>query len=241
MAVEILSKYVMPGSKVDIRVKKKGNDKEQQLSEVKIYQSQIYDVVSEDRIEIVMPMERTKLVLLPIGMEYELSFYTGDKIYQCRARVVDREIRDNIYLLVMELTSNLRKEQRREYYRFSCALEMNFKILEQSEAGEENIIPKLPVKRSIIVDISGGGLRFVTDYQYEVGSIVLCKYQLDTDEGLKIYEILGKVLSTKESENRSGVFEHRIQYIDLDKNVQEEIIKFIFEEERKTLKNMRKD
>ena len=66
----------------------------------------------------------------------------------------------------MELTSNLRKYQRREYYRFSCALEMNSRKLEPEEvkAVDRNqlyLVPGLPAKRSVIVDISGGGLRFV--------------------------------------------------------------------------------
>lgn len=243
MATEILSKYVLPGSKIDIRVtrKKKGEDEQE---ETKYYQSNVYDVLSEDRIEVVMPMEKAKIVLLPVGGVYDLFFYTDTSIYQCRARIVDREKKDNIYLLTMDLISNLRKHQRREYYRFSCALEMSARPLEEKEITsmeeegmkKEMVVPELPLKRSIIVDISGGGLRFVSDYKYETESIVLCKYRLDTYEGVKILEVLGKVLSVKELENREGMFEHRIQYINIEDEVREEIIKYIFEEERKNLK-----
>ena len=243
MSGGLLSKYVMPGDKVDIRTIKREDDIIGGRP-AKIYQSQIYDLLSEERIEIIMPMEKTKIVLLPIGMEYDLFFYSSGGLYQCRAKIVDRDKKDSTYLLVMDLISNLRKDQRREYYRFSCALEMNSRALEREEvqALEENgisedmVIPGLPLKRSIIVDISGGGLRFVADYGYEQGSILLCKYQLETDEGPKVYEILGKVLSVKEIENRSGAYEHRVQYIKIDNDARENIIKFIFEEERKNLK-----
>lgn len=243
MASELLSKYVMPGNKVDIRTIRKENDIFGEQP-VRIYQSQIYDLLSEDRIEVIMPMEKTKIVMLPIGAEYDLFFYSPTGLYQCRAKIVDRDKKDSIYLLVMDLISNLRKDQRREYYRFSCALEMNARALEKEEVqslekkgiSEDMVMPGLPLKRSIIVDISGGGLRFVADYEYEQGSILLCKYQLETDEGLKVYEILGKVLSVKPVENRSGAFEHRVQYIKIDNDARENIIKFIFEEERKNLK-----
>ena len=48
-----------------------------------------------------------------------------------------------------------------------------------------------------------------------------------------------KVLSVRELENRKGVFEHRVQYVNVDATEREEIIKYIFDEERKTLKNQK--
>ena len=50
---------------------------------------------------------------------------------------------------------------------------------------------------------------------------------------------MGKVLSARELENKPGVFEHRVQYYNMDEDIREEIIKFIFEEERKQRKNER--
>lgn len=241
----ILAKYVELGSKVDIRVRRRNH--EEGIYEMRVYPSQVFDILSEERIEITMPMDKTKILLLPIGGEHDLLFYTGNTIYQCKAKIVDREKRNNTYLLIMDLISNLRRDQRREYYRFSCALEMDSRILEKeeikalekSEVSEDNIVPRLPLKRSVIVDISGGGLRFIADYKYDEDSIVLCKYQLDSDEGSKTYEVLGKVLSVTSIESRQGMYEHRVKYIKIDKEVREEIIRFIFEEERKNLKKER--
>lgn len=245
MKGSLLSKYVVAGNKVDIRAVREEPGKEGKTAEV--YFSQVYDVLSEDRMEIIMPTEKTKLVLLPVGAEYALFFYTEGGVYQCKAKVIGREKRKNTYLLIMELISNLRKEQRREFYRFSCALDMNSRVVEEEDGtevpepdgeGGDAIDPKISLKRSIIVDISGGGLRFVSDYSYEAGSTLLCTYQLETKEGVKKYEIMGNVLSVKEMENKPGVFEHRVQYLDIDNEAREEIIKFIFEEERKILKKM---
>ena len=55
----------------------------------------------------------------------------------------------------------------------------------------------------------------------------------------KKYDVVGKVLAVKELENRRGMFEHRVQYYNLDVNTREEIIRFIFEEERKSRKKER--
>ena len=193
-----------------------------------------------------MPMEKQKLVLLPVDGEFDLYFYSDNGLYQCYARVVDRYKNNSLYVLVLDLISNLRKHQRREYYRFSCALEMNSRQLEEEEVAlagkaEDVLSPQLPLKRSIIVDISGGGLRFVANYAYEVQSLILCKYDLLVNGETKEYNLVGKVLSVREIENRKGVFEHRVQYVNVDDTEREEIIKYIFDEERKTLRNQKID
>ena len=110
-----------------------------------------------------------------------------------------------------------------------------------AEKKDEMLIPQLPLKSSVIVDISGGGLRFVANYAYEVQSHILCKYHLVIDGETKEYNLIGKVLAVRELENRKGVFEHRVQYVKVDANEREEIIKYIFDEERRTLKNQKGD
>lgn len=234
----ILSRYIAPGNRVELqktkRFQKDDNDKK------KVYKSQVVDIISDDRLEIAMPMEKTKLILLPVDAEYDLCFFTPNGLYQCYARVVDRYKNSNRFSLLVDLTSNLRKYQRREYYRFSCALEMNSRPLEERELRrmEQNtimLVPELPLQRSVIVDISGGGLRFVAEYAYEIESLILCKYHLWINGENKEYNLCGKVLGVKEIENRPGFFEHRVQYVNMDKENREEIIKYIFNEERKVI------
>ena len=239
----LLSKYIMPGCRVDLqgidRTKPSHNDLE---THNKTYQSQVLDILGDDRIEIAMPQEKSKLILLSVDGEYDLYFYGDNMLYQCYARVADRYKDNNRYILVMDLISNLRRYQRREYYRFSCALEMKSRPLEKEEAEEkveDKLATDLPLKGSIIVDISGGGLRFVADYAYEEQSLILCKYRLLLNGRSKEYSLIGRVLSVRELENRRGVFEHRGQYINVDAGEREEIIKYIFDEERKTIKNKR--
>ncbi|MDO4303088.1 MAG: flagellar brake domain-containing protein [Bacillota bacterium] len=236
----MLSKYVVPGNKIEIQSVERAkyiDDTEKK----KVYQTQVYDILSEDRLEIYMPIEKSKLILLPVNAEYDLYFYTPSGLYQCFANVIDRYKTDNQFILLMELTSNLRKFQRREYYRLSCALEMNSRPLEKEEieAVEKKgnyLVPGLPLKRSVIVDISGGGIRFVGNYAYEPDSLVYCKYNLVIDGNSKEYTLVSKVLTVRELEDRRGIYEHRAQYINIDTAEREEIIRFIFEEERKNRK-----
>lgn len=244
----LLSKYVVPGCRVDLQAIDRSIEYRGKSASVregqKSYRSQVIDVLSDDRVEIAMPMEKSKLILLPVDGEYDLYFYSDSGLYQCYARVVDRYKNNSLYILVLDMISNLRKHQRREYYRFSCALEMNSRQLQEEEMAmtenkESYLIPQLPLKSSVIVDISGGGLRFVANYAYEPQSLILCRYNLLIGGKNKEYSLVGKVLNVRELDNRKGAYEHRVQYVNMNDAEREEIIKYIFDEERKTLKNQK--
>ena len=237
----MLTRYVKPGEKVELQTMERsilGS-----VSDKKAYTSKVYDVISDEQIEILMPMEKTKLILLPVDGEYDVCFYTKQGLFQCYVRIIDRYKSDNTFILLCEPTSNLRKYQRREYYRFSCILNMDSRELveEELEAMEKNELvfqPGLPLQKSVIVDISGGGVRFVSNYRYEKETIIYLTYKLMIAGKEKIYEIAGKILASKQIENRPGEFEHRLQYMNINNMEREEIIRYIFEEERK---NRRKE
>lgn len=245
----MLSKFIEEGCKLELRAIERSAE-EVATGVAKVYHSQVLEMISDDTMEIAMPIEQGKLILLPVDGEYDMVFYCGGGLYQAFARIADRYKSNNVYILVMELTTNLRKYQRREFYRFSCALDMCARVLGEEElrsleqknehidsdsllTGSGTLTEELSLKQSIIVDISGGGLRFVSTQQYEPGQMLLCSYELLKNGVRKHYDIVGRVLAVRELEYRKGSFEHRVQYYNLDVGTREEIIRFIFEEERK--------
>lgn len=239
----MLSKFMVPGERIELQVIE-GSYKDYVVDDSKNLLSQLSEIITDDTIEITMPMDKSQVVILPIACELNIVFYTQMGLYNCMGRIIDRYKNNNVFLLVVELTSNLMKYQRREFYRFNCALEMCTRTLEKNEiSAVERKIPvtiteDLPLKHSIIIDISGGGLRFVCSQKYDVGNLLYCSYYLTIKGERKKYDIVGKVLSAKEVENRDKTYEHRVQYQNIDANTREEIIKFIFEEDRK---NRQKD
>ena len=232
---EFLLKYVAPGGEVELKAIDRERNPEEN-GQRKAHRSRLLKILTESRVEVAMPIVDGKLILLPVDGEYDMYFYGDNVVYQCNARVTDRYRFNGQYVLVMDLTSNLRNYQRREYYRFSCALEMDSRQLGEEEiaiAAQEELLPALPLKSSVIVDISGGGLRFVAYYAYEVNSLILCKYHLQFEGREKEYRLVGKVLAVNELEKEPGVFDHRVQYVNVDPQDREEIIQYIFDEARK--------
>ncbi len=120
----MFSKFISIGDKIELQAVSHEYD-EKPETPAKVYHSEVNEIQSEDTIEIKMPMEKTKLILLPIDSEYDMIFYGSSGLFQCLGRVIDRYKSNNAYLLLVEMTSNLRKYQRREFYRLRCALEMH--------------------------------------------------------------------------------------------------------------------
>lgn len=233
----MLSNYVLPGDKLELTIVK-NNAEEQNKEEKKVYKTKIYDVVSDDELKVTMPMEKGKLILLAVDTEYDLCIYTQDGLYQCYARVTDRYKSNNVYILSMELTSSLKKFQRREYYRLNCVLNMKCKSLtgeEQThlEQKVEFMDTDFTLQDGVIVDISGGGARFISTEKYDVGTKILFLFCLTVSEAAMQYNVIGRVLLSEEIDGREGEYENRVQFLDLNNDDREGIIKFIFEEERK--------
>lgn len=237
----VLSKYIAPGCRVELKAIERSKTKANADGEKrKSYYSQVVDILSDDSVEIFMPTEKAKLVLLPMDKSFDVTFYSDSALYLCRAKITDRYKSDNMYMVLLELTSSLHKKQRRDYYRFSCLIEMKSRQLEAEEIKliekkEEIPDSRQPFQDSTIVDISGGGLRFVAKFAYKEQCTILCKYQLVINRDYKEFNVIGKVLSVRKVENQPGLFEHRIQFVNMDAAQREEIIKYIFDAERKTL------
>lgn len=237
----MIEQYVHLGQRVELETVTRiiADGEPQQLK--KVYSSKVFDILSSERLEILMPYEQRKLVLLPIDTEYTMYFYVENGIMECSARIVDRYKTSNTFILVVELLTPLRKYQRREYYRYNCALELETREISEEErtfldTPLMEFVQELPLEKSVIVDISGGGLRFISRQRYKEGTLLYCKYNLSDNEEQKMYEIVGRVLHVMPLEKRPGCFEHRIQYHNIDNRTREEIIRYIFEQERRNRK-----
>ena len=236
----MLSDYIIPGNRIELQTYT--SNFTDSSNERKSYASKIYDILSEEKIDVMMPMEKGQLQLLPVDGTYTIVFYSDKGLFQCNGRVEDRYRSNNMYILTMELTSPLSKLQRREYYRFSCAINFKFRNLTQDEelTIRDNPFFSLdndePMEKGMIVDISGGGIRFISSERFDENTRIFICYQLPQRGSPKDYRIIGQILKTRELENKQGSFEHRVKYTNIDEDDREDIIHYIFEEERKLMR-----
>lgn len=241
-----IEELIRPGDKVDISYVQQMEWRESSRELPKIYKSQVLDLKDNGNLEVAMPSEGGKLVLLPLGIRFEFVFFSRGGLYRAIGQVVERYKSDNVYVLEIELKSQPEKYQRREFFRYPCILNMSYYILTEKEArsesgkalfiqiqGEEDAAEREYLGQ--IVDLSGGGIRFYTDHELKNGQSALFEIHLENEAMDKRYYIIGDTIScirTNKSEEMR--YEARAKFVIRDDNVREEIIRFIFEEERKT-------
>lgn len=232
----MLMTLVKPGDRVEMNLKVKEGEKS------KFYITTVYDVLSDNIIQIQMPIQNRKIILLPEDSVYHLYFSTKEGMLGCEAKVTERYKSDNIYLAEMELTSALRKNQRREYYRLDCAIKMQCRILKEAVKEEDlremlqevkYVNQELSMEPGVIVDISGGGIRFIGPKAYEPQSILTVSFYLDVEGEVKNFSVAGKVLRSMPFQKLKGKFENRLEFTEISDLEREDIVKYIFQEERR--------
>ena len=81
---------IKPGDKIDIRLLQQVENEERTGDTVKVYKSQVLDINKRGNLEISMPTEGTKLILLPLDVRLEFVFYSGGFLYKSIGQIVER-------------------------------------------------------------------------------------------------------------------------------------------------------
>ena len=114
---------ITPGDKIDIRLTHKINAEENGGETAQIYQSSVADYLSDTELEILMPTREGRVMLFQVGAEMEFTFFTRHGMYNARGTVTKRYRIDNLFLLAVQIRSELVKFQRREFFRIDCMID----------------------------------------------------------------------------------------------------------------------
>lgn len=244
------AEVVRPGDKVDIRLMQQVENAQNIEGPIKVYKSKILDIGDDGTYELSMPTEGSKLVLLSLDLRYEFVFYSGGLLYRSIGVIVERYRRDNIYINRVELKTHPERYQRREFYRLECTIDLDYYELTKEQAGlggADEILaalrkeePDIKPKRGTIVDISGGGIRFTSEQEVPTGSYLLAVFILYTDGVARRFRLTGYVVESWRNQGDSEKkYTGRVKFLIKDDTIREEIIQYIFKEERLTRQRAR--
>lgn len=203
------------------------------------YVSQILDNDKDGNIIAAMPISEGHIVPIEVGSVFQAYFYTSKGIYRGRCRISARGKESNIYVMSMQLIDDLVRYQRREYYRLACLIDAKVTPLnvgEVLEYSKEFMIPEELTgepEECVIVDISGGGVRFISNKSYSKDGYVYIEFNTSTSSSDKKFGLMGRIVMSIKSEADNGKYDNRIQFKVISKEKREEIIKFIFNEQRR--------
>lgn len=216
----------------------------------KSYVSQVLDIINEFSMNIAVPIEGGHLVPLEIGNRYEMSFMTTSGIYMCKCEVKNRLKQNNLYFLAVDIISELKKDQRRQYFRLEKIIPMQFRVISQVEEKLTMFLEKKAYKDDrekriaiekleefskemilgTIVNVSGGGLKFSSDFRTEADRKIFVVF---TIEDLTEVEAEARVIGVNSSVNQNNKYEYRVEFTKIKKETREKIVRYVFSEERK--------
>ena len=242
----MLSKVIGVGDRVEftgVHPSRIANDPES-VTKKKVYISQVTDVIDETRIKVTMPIEGGHVVAVSVNTKLDVCFYTSKGLYHGRVVVVERMKENSIYEMVVELQYELKKYQRRQYYRLRCTMDVSYRLLEENEQiafEEKGIIPEkdelFGLLHGVCLDFSGGGIRFLTQDRYNKNDYLFVKLNISYGDNCRTYILVGRVIASVQGRNNRRNYETRMEFVNISNKIREEIIKYIFMEERRQRKS----
>ncbi len=238
---------IKPGNKLSIRFYQEAARAEANIGkEEQVFISRVFDVLDDGTLELDVPTKEGKLVLLPQNVRYLFEFTTDQGVFRCAGQITDRIRRGNFFLMRAKVISKLQKFQRREYYRLNVMMDLMFQAMDsrvedlekmsdvrsllQGQSFNEKVIG-----RGTIVDISGGGMRFISETHIPGAEYMFLAFTLGIGGVKQMVEVLAKVIAINPVPDTKN-FTYRMKFMYKDSKLQEKIIRFIFEEERRIRK-----
>ena len=237
---------IKPGNRIAIRFFQETLRAESSGETEQVFPSRVFDVLDDGTLEIDVPTREGKLVLLPQGVRYLFEITNENGVYRAQAQITERIKRGNFFLLRAKLTSKLTKFQRREYYRLNVMMDVMFQSLddraEELEKMSEirNLLQAASfnekiIGRGTIVDISGGGMRFVSETHIPDANYMFLTFNIEVNGKKQLIELIAKVIAVNRIPDSKN-YTYRMKFMYKDTKLQEVIIRFIFEEERRIRK-----
>ncbi len=213
----------------------RGNDEDH-------FVSGIYDIEEDGTLELEMPTRAGKAVLVPMGVRYEMIFTMDQRLFKSEAQITQRFRKDGFSLIKAKLVAPVVKFQRREYYRLNVMLPITFITLDERAGTLERMAEirqlleerreELLIGEGTILNISGGGVRFISDTEIGDAKYLFMRFAIEAGEENRTIALIGELVAKELTEDKKHNA-YRVRILFKDSRCQEMIIRYIFDQERK--------
>ncbi|GFR35583.1 flagellar brake protein [Thermobrachium celere] len=212
------------------------NQKIEILDDNITYKSIVQDI-TKDGILISYPTHNNRPLLIHAGSVIEYFVTTEKDIVKCKSIVLGKKRDENVNLLVLSLPEVKERVQRREYFRLPITMPIKYYALPNDKAYTSlQDIPSGYFNRlmnTLTVDISGGGIKIITNEQLHVGNYVILSLNIPQEINL-----LCSVVHVEQSEDNKK-FKTALKYEGIEEKIRDKIIQFIFNKLREQSKLLR--
>lgn len=208
----------------------------------KIYLSQILDEMENGNLLVAMPMQEGKIIPLSVGQKFYATFHTKSALLRCEVEAIARYKKGTLFLLEISQQTVLEKVQRRKFFRLNCRMPLEYRILEEEEIkclespdnkGYEVDEKELEWKKGIVLDISGGGMRFVSGEHEEKNCLICTRFEIEIENNIEVIILFAILLRSERNDNNHSIYDNHAMFWKIDKHMQEKIIRYTFDQQRK--------
>lgn len=203
-------------------------------------QTTVLDVQpNENNFIIYNPIYQNRLMTISLNKIYKFR-YIDEKsgIYSFEAKVIERIKEKNIYKLLVEFIGNVKKSQRREFFRMEIIKRIIIKLpmdesidTAQKLSKNMNNIPFYD-KEVILKDLSGGGFGFLSNDKYAIGDLFVAEFVINN----KKIPIVSSVVRCSSITSDNYKYSVGVKFELVDSKIRREIINFIFNKQRELRK-----
>lgn len=204
--------YISQFQNIKLIYKKKNGENEE-------YTSRVISLDSEIELMVENPSKEGKEVHFLNGTKLDVVFQLENlDLYSFETEIVAK-VREKINLLKLRRIGEVKKLQRRNFYRVKSDLDVIVRM-----SGD------VIFEETIILDISGGGLKFLSRQDFKLGDLVELNITLlgeDLDLEAKVVKV---------DKIGFGKSEVSVEFYDLYEDDQNVIVKYVFEKQRREIK-----
>ena len=206
-----------------------------------VYISQVLDDSQNGNLLAAMPIQEGKVIPLAVGQRFYATFYAKSALLRCEVEVTGRYKKGSLFLIELTQLTGFEKVQRREFFRLECNMPMEYRLINEEERSliesgtlydEKEMNPQW--KKGIILDISGGGMRFVSGFREKKGDLIQVQFEMLVGEEEEIFCLYATLLRSEQNQNNSSIYDQRIMFWKLNKTLREKLIRSIFEIQRRS-------
>ncbi|MFZ5966571.1 MAG: flagellar brake protein [Bacillota bacterium] len=193
----------------------------------KILVSQVLDIIDDQTYVVATPIFNNVITPIPIGeFIYIKQNKKNEGVFIFKAKVISRKTLKHISCLIIQKIGDIDKDQRRNFFRLEVVLDIQFRQLDQKGN------PSGTFTRAYTQDISGGGLRLISNEKIKVGTTI--EIHINTGEDTIIAK--GRIIRCSLHDAVENTFEIATAFEGINEKTRTQIISFIFHYQRKMRK-----
>ncbi len=199
------------------------------------YAKSIIQDVDERTLSIGLPMINHTYIAMRQGEVYEAIYNDGKgNVFKFKIDVIGRKF-EKIPLIVISKPYDIQKIQRREYVRINYTGIVNYYLTPNYPTQDLKKYDILDFNVGYALDLSGGGMKIKIAEEVKNGDYVITQLKIDDEDIIALSRVV-RVERDKEEKYICG-----LSFLSIEGNEREKLIKYIFNEMRKTLKTNRGD